>query len=94
MTTHEETIQVPDGWTVDYLCFSDADMKQPYIRLKPIEPAIKPCAYCGAEWETSIYERRPQCFLYAKHKPGCICVNGMVFPTRLAAIEAANRRAT
>ena len=101
MSTHAETIQVPAGWTIDELSGSHLGehTKAMVCYLKPLpppEPPIDSCRYCGAAW--SVSECLGWFTLWAPHADGCMlrCLLGAHTPkysTRLAAIQAANRRA-
>ena len=96
MTMHKETVQVPDGYTIDTCPCTWPDYVIQY-RLKPVpppEPPILPCPFCGKALE--IKESNGEHFIYHGFPDNCVArftsssMSG--YPTRLAAIEAANRR--
>jgi hypothetical protein len=104
VSTHEETIQVPDGWTIEncHLNINDAEgctgaviyLKLEAKPLPPPEPAIEPCAYCGGELDIRmVVDGWFKVIHYGLESHCNVRFDGLYFTTRLAAIEAANRRA-
>lgn len=104
MTTHPETIQVPDGWTLEdkalHLRQTEGCtgvvlyMKLEAKPLPPPEPPIKPCPFCGHRlqvWQAGATK------WYWGHEiavGGCAIYRSCTsYPTRAEAIAAANRRA-
>lgn len=107
MGTHKEEIDVPENWTVDRAedpcpCAHcrDEGLRSFRVFLKPVpppEPAMENCRYCGAKWkitEEDVLVGGPRFYLSANHPESCLFnYTKPSFDTRLAAIQAANRRA-
>jgi hypothetical protein len=98
MTTHPETIQVPDGWTIRTVLSStwaghmtEGAMQLILARL-PTEPPIMPCAYCGRALIACKGDDGMYHIAHATERCGVAFLER--YTDRAEAIKAINRRAT
>jgi hypothetical protein len=103
VNTHKETIDVPDEWTVDSASISTGIYyggNYGYWQCSLVpnpspEPPIENCRYCGEKVQIITLAAGQFKLVHAGICSSCnVSFDRLYFTTRLAAIEAANRRAT
>lgn len=90
--THKEQIDVPDGFQIQHTYNGEA--RQLVVYLKPVpppEPEIENCRYCKGELMVAYYSCND--FRIRHVRDACTVTFHGRYPTRLAAIQACNRRA-
>jgi hypothetical protein len=102
MNTHKEEVDVPDGWTIEMVQgtswagqMTEGVIQYHLKRLPPPELPLKNCPFCGGK---IIVEGGKECgaWWFAHESTPDWCWANFAYrkyPTRAAAIEAANRRA-